>query len=123
MDKLTNKEEEVMEYIWKTGPCSPKDIVMMYDDPKPHMNTIATMFQSLERKGYLTHRSQGRGYIYEPIVAQKDYGKSKFQLFIDRYFSNSYMNLVSTLVREEKVSVDELHELIDELAKKEAEGK
>ncbi len=51
MEKLTGKEEEVMEMIWKIGPCAPKDVVAEYEEPKPHINTIATMFQSLERKG------------------------------------------------------------------------
>ena len=59
-EKLTPSEEEVMERIWAYGPCAPKDILDLYDDPKPHVNTVATMFQSLERKGFLTHVVRGR---------------------------------------------------------------
>lgn len=118
MEKLTNKEEEVMEYIWALGVCSPKDVLAQYDDPKPHVNTIATMFQSLERKGYLTHRAQGRGYVYEATVAQGDYGKNKFESFVDRYFVGSYMNLVSALVQDEKVSEEELTEFLSNLKRK-----
>ena len=47
MYRLTEKEEEVMEMIWELGPCAPKDVVAIYDEPKPHVNTIVTMFQSL----------------------------------------------------------------------------
>ena len=118
MDKLTAKEEEVMEMIWQIGPCAPKDVVAEYEEPKPHINTIATMFQSLERKGYLTHEPKGRGYIYSPAIEQKDYGQSKFSNFVHRYFDNSYMNVVSALVQEEKISRSELMDFLEQMEKR-----
>lgn len=118
MEKLTNKEQEVMEYIWQLGPCAPKDVVAMYDDPKPHISTVSTMFQSLERKEYLTHEAKGRGYIYIPAVEQSEYGKGILQSFVDRYFGNSYMNVVSALVQEEKVTQEELTEFLEELKRR-----
>ena len=118
MEKLTGKEEEVMEMIWKIGPCAPKDVVAEYEEPKPHINTIATMFQSLERKGYLIHEAKGRGYIYSAAIAQEDYGRSKFSNFVSRYFDNSYMNVVSALVQEEKVSRSELLDFLKKLEEK-----
>ena len=117
MEKLTRKEEEVMEMIWKMGPCAPKDVVAEYEAPKPHINTIATVFQSLERKHFLTHKPVGRGYIYEPIVNKDDYGRTKLGGFVDRYFKHSYMELVSSLVAEEKVSEQELIDFLNELKK------
>lgn len=115
MIKLTAKEEEVMEHIWHLGACAPKEVLARYEEPKPHINTIATMFQMLEKKGYLTHRQQGRGYIYEPAVAQSDYGKSKFGSFVERYFDDNYLKVVKTLVSEEKVSREELLQFLNEL--------
>lgn len=81
MEKLTNKEEEVMGMIWQYGLCSPKEIVAIYPEPKPHVNTIATMFQFLEKKGFLSHEAKSRGYIYTPLISQAEYGKTKFFLF------------------------------------------
>jgi predicted transcriptional regulator len=117
MKKLTAREEEVMEVMWQLGECAPKDIVAQYSEPKPHVNTIATMVQSLERKGYVSHRQQGRGYIYFPVVKQEDYGRTKLGGFVDRYFKHSYMELVSSLVAEEKVSEQELLDFLNELKK------
>lgn len=107
-----------MEMIWKIGPCAPKDVVAEYEEPKPHINTIATMFQSLERKGYLIHEAKGRGYIYSAAIAQEDYGRSKFTNFVNRYFDNSYMNVVSALVQEEKISKSELLDFLKKLEEK-----
>ena len=115
MQKLTAKEEEVLELMWQLGECAPKDIVALYEDPKPHVNTIATMVQSLERKEYVGHRPQGRGYAYFPIVKKEDYGRSKLGGFVSRYFKHSYMELVSSLVAEEKVTEQELLDFLKEL--------
>ena len=115
MNKLTTKEEEVMEQIWEIGPCAPKDVQARYPEPQPHINTIATVFQSLERKHFLTHKTMGRGYIYEPAVNKDDYGRTKSGGFVDHYFKHSYMELVSSLVAEEKVSEQELLSFLEEL--------
>jgi len=117
MNRLTTKEEEVMEQIWQLGPCAPKDVQALYPAPQPHINTIATVFQSLERKQFLTHKPVGRGYIYEPTVSKDDYGRTKLGGFVDRYFKHSYMELVSSLVAEEKVSEQELMDFLNELKK------
>lgn len=106
-----------MELMWQLGECAPKDIVALYPEQQPHVNTIATMVQSLERKRYVSHRPQGRGYIYFPIVSQEDYGRSKLGGFVDRYFKHSYLKLVETLVQDEKVSEQELLDFLNELKK------
>lgn len=115
MYKLTAKEEEVMEHIWTLGACAPKDVVALYpEDERPHINSVANAFQSLEKKGYLTHRQRGRGYIYEPIITQKAYGRAKLSNFVDRYFGGSYFDVVSSFVNEEKLTQQELMEFLEQ---------
>ena len=118
MNKLTAKEEEVMEYIWQLGECAPKDVHTLYSEPRPLINGIQNTFQSLERKGYLTHRQQGRGYIYQPLVEKQEYGRSKIGSFVDRYFQGSCISVVSHFVNEEKLTEAELMEFLTELMKK-----
>lgn len=115
MQKLTQKEEEVMEFIWQLGNAAPKEVLALYDDPKPNINTVATSFQSLEKKGYLRHEAEGRGFRYFPLIAQEDYGKKKFRSFVSRYFSGSYKQLISAFVKDEDVSREELIKLLDDL--------
>ncbi len=117
MTKLTTKEEEVMELIWKLKEATPKEVMFMYEEPRPHINTVATVIQFLEQKGYVAHYPKGRGYVYYPLVAKDDYGKQKFGSLVDRYFDNSYMNVVSALVSEEKVTREELIAFIEQLKK------
>ena len=120
--KLTEKEEEVMALIWKLGSCAPKEVQALYDEPRPHINTVAMTFQSLEKKGYLTHRTQGRGFIYEPTVQREDYGNRRISQFVDTFFSDSYMSVVSALVRDKKVDEADLLQFLADLRKQKGQG-
>ena len=115
MIRLSAKEEEVMEHIWQLGECTPREVLMLYAEPRPLLNGIQNTFQSLERKGYLTHRQQGRGYLYEPIVEKRAYGHTKLGSFIDRYLDGSVKELVTFFAREQKLSPDDLKDIIAEI--------
>jgi len=117
MIKLSTKEEEVMERIWQLGECTPREVFMLYDEPRPLLNGIQNTFQSLERKGYLSHRQQGRGYLYEPIVKKQDYGRTKLGSLVDRFLDGSVKELVSSFAREQRLSAEELREIIEEIEK------
>lgn len=112
MEKLTRKEEELMQRFWEQGPLFVRELVALCPDPKPHFNTISTMVRSLEAKGYLKHKAYGATYQYHPVVTAEEYRKGNLQRVVGKYFGDSYLGVVSTLIREEKVSVEELKELI-----------
>lgn len=115
MEKLTAKEEEVLGFFWKHGDLHVKDIVEMYDDPKPHFNTISTIVRSLEEKGYVGHTQKGKTYLYHAIVAQEDMGKKTLSSIVGRYFKNSYLRVVSSFVEDGDIPVEDLRKLIDEV--------
>ncbi len=101
-----------MLYFWERGAMFVKDIVALYDDPKPHFNTISTMVRTLEAKGFLDHEAFGNTYRYRPIISQEEFSKGVLGSVVTRYFENSYKSVVSALIDEEKISVEELEELI-----------
>lgn len=117
MIKLSAKEEEVMELIWKLGECTPRDVLHLYPEPQPLLNGIQNVFQLLERKGYLAHRQQGRGYVYWPIAEKRDYGRSKLGALVDRFLDGSAKDLVSFFAREQKLSPEDLRDIINEIEK------
>lgn len=99
-------------------PCAPKDVRARYEEPRPNINAVANMFQSLEKKGYLGHRTAGRGFLYFPLVPREDFGESKIGQLVARCFEGSYLNVVNRFVRESNVSREDLLRLLDELEKK-----
>lgn len=112
LQKLTEKEEEVMTFFWQNGKLAIRDVVALYPEPQPHFNTISTYVHILEKKGYLNREKKGNALVYCPAVAVEAYRKSTMKGVIRRFFDNSYMKIVSSLVHDEEISVDELKELI-----------
>lgn len=117
MKKLTRKEEEIMNLFWEKGAMFVRELLENYDEPKPHFNTLSTMVRTLEANGFLSHKAYGNTYQYYPLVSRDDYAGSSFKGLISNYFNNSYLSAVSTLVKEEKITVDELKELIEQIEK------
>ncbi len=117
MKGLTTKEEEIMGFFWKKGPLFVKEILAFYEEPKPHFNTLSTIVRGLEDKGFLTHRVYGNTYQYYTVVSEAEFHKGTLKNVISKYFNNSFLNVVSSLVKEEDISLDELKRLIDEVEK------
>lgn len=117
MEKLTAKEEEVLGLFWKKGPLYVREIVELYEDPKPHFNTISTIVRALEEKGYVGHTPKGKSYQYYAIIAEEDMGKESLSSIIGRYFKNSYLRVVSSFVEDGNIPVEDLRRLLDEVEK------
>lgn len=117
MEKLTAKEEEVLGMFWKRGPLYVKEIVDMYDDPKPHFNTISTIVRTLEEKGYVGHTQHGKSYQYHATVAEEDMGRKSLSSIVGRYFKNSYLRVVSSFVEDGSIPVEDLRRILDEVEK------
>jgi BlaI family penicillinase repressor len=111
MEKLTNKEEEIMQALWQLKKGFVKDVVELLPN-KPHYNTVSTTIRKMEDKKFVKHIAYGKTHEYYPAISKEEYRKGFMHKTIHNYFENSYKNVVSFLVKEEKISVDELKEII-----------
>lgn len=112
MQKLTNKEEEVMKILWRLEKAFVKEILEEIDGEKPHYNTLSTIVRNLQEKGFVDHEAFGNTHRYFPVVAKESYRKRFVNTALADYFDDSYKGLVSHFAKEEKISVDELKEII-----------
>lgn len=117
MEKLTRKEEEIMQVVWQLNNCFVKDVIERLPLPKPHYNTVSTIIRKMEEKGYIGHRDYGGSYEYYPLISKEDYRKTFMNKVIDNFFDRSYKNVVSFFAKEEKISVEELKEIIEMIQK------
>lgn len=115
MKTLTGKEEEIMGFFWDKGPLFVRQMLDFYDEPRPHFNTVSTFVRGLEEKGYVAHRAMGNTYQYYAAVSRDEYKKKTLKSVICKYFNNSYLGVVSSLVQEEEISLEELKKLIREV--------
>lgn len=118
MQKLTNKEEEIMHILWKLKRAFVKDIMEEIVEDKPHYNTLSTIVRNLEEKGYVGYNAFGKTHQYFPIVPFEEYRKVFMNTAITNYFNSSYKNLVSCFAEEEKISAEELREILALIEKK-----
>lgn len=116
MKTLTAKEEEIMYHYWTYGDMQIRELQSHYDDPKPHVNTLSTLVKILEDKGFLSHRAlSARCFQYFATISRDEYCGGSFANVVNKFFGRSYLNAVSALVKDEKISIDELKELIREV--------
>jgi predicted transcriptional regulator len=118
MQKLTNKEEEIMQILWKLKKAFVKDVMSEITEEQPHYNTLSTIIRNLEEKGFVGHNAYGNTHQYFPIVKMEEYRKRFMNTAIDAYFNSSYKNLVSFFAEEEKISAEELREILAIIEKK-----
>lgn len=118
MQKLTNKEEEIMHILWNLKKAFVKDVLAEIVEDKPHYNTLSTIIRNLEEKGYVSYTAYGNTHQYYPIVSKEAYRKEFMNTAIENYFNNSYKNMVSFFAEEQKISAKELREILDLIEKK-----
>ncbi|MFI0490577.1 BlaI/MecI/CopY family transcriptional regulator [Flavobacterium sp.] len=118
MQKLTNKEEEIMQILWKLKKAFVKEVMAEITQEQPHYNTLSTIIRNLEEKGFVSHNAFGNTHQYFPVVKIEDYRKRFMNTAIDTYFDSSYKNMVSFFAKEEKISAEELREILTMIEKK-----
>ena len=118
MQKLTNKEEEIMHILWKLEKAFVKEVMTEITEDQPHYNTLSTIIRNLEEKGYVAHKAFGNTHQYYPIIKKEDYRKAFISNAIENYFNNSYKSMVSFFAEEEKISAEELREILNIIEKK-----
>ena len=118
MQKLTNKEEKIMQILWKLKKAFVKEVLAEIVDDKPHYNTLSTIIRNLEEKGFVSYNAFGNTHQYFPIVKMEDYRKRFMSNAIENYFDSSYKNMVSFFAEENKISVDEFREILAIIEKK-----
>lgn len=105
-----------MNRFWEHGEMQIRELQAYYDDPKPHVNTLSTLVKILEEKGFVGHKAiTARCFRYFAAVTKEEYRRGTLMGVINKFFGKSYLSAVSALVREEKISVDELKELIRDI--------
>lgn len=118
MIRLTAKEEEILGYFWAKGPLFVRELLDLQEEPKPHYNTLSTIVRALEEKGYIGYKAFGNTHQYYALVSEDEYRKKTLKQVVDKYFDNSYTRVVSTLIEEEALTLDELQELIQQIKNK-----
>ena len=117
MKTLTKAEEEIMQVIWKLDKAFLRDLLSEMPPPRPHQNTVATIVKILAEKKFVGIEVFGRTHRYFPLVSKEVYSRGRVRSLVKKYFEGSFSNIVSSMVKENNLSVEELELLVRQLKK------
>jgi BlaI family penicillinase repressor len=105
----TPRELELLKVLWEHGPKSVSDVHRLFkpDGPPVAMNTVQTLLRLMETKGLVAHEVDGRTFIYAPLFSREETASR----FLDRVFDGAASQLVSSLLKAEKIPPGELEQL------------
>ena len=112
MKRLSEKEEAIMQVIWKFKKAFVKDVREELPEPKPHINTVATMMKRMADKGFLKFEDFGSTYRYAAAVSKMEYTRKFVRPLLAGLFGNSMKDVVSFFAEEDEVSLAELKEIV-----------
>ncbi|MBR4809323.1 MAG: BlaI/MecI/CopY family transcriptional regulator [Bacteroidales bacterium] len=116
--KLTVKEEMLMNIFWAHSPLFIRDLISYIPEPKPHYNTVATLVRFLEEKGFVEREPMANSFRYKVKISERQYHRDTVSEVVARYYDNSYLSLVSQFVEEDKMDIQQLKDLIAQIENK-----
>ena len=79
---------------------------------------VSRSIKALEEKGYIGYKVYGNTHQYYALVSEDEYRRNSLKQVISKYYDNSYTRVVSTLIEEEVLTIDELQKLIQQIKNK-----
>lgn len=121
---LTPLEQLIMNYVWAHPSCTAETCregvaaERQLKDP-----TIRTILRNLEEKGYVTHKVDGRTFVYKALDTPRNVAVQAVQHLIDRFCGGSAEELLVGLVDNQVLEPQQLRRLADQIAKREEKKK
>jgi BlaI family penicillinase repressor len=111
LDDLGDLQKTVMEIVWTLGEASVNQVKTKLARRKLAYTTVLSVMQKLDKAGWLTHREEGRAYVYRPVVTRAEAGRSSLRQFIDRVCGGDPMAMFQHLLDDQELSAADLAEL------------
>ena len=123
MKPLTKAEEQIMQALWTLDKAFLREIVEAMPNPKSHQNTVATLLKILVEKEFVAVEVLGRQHRYSSLISKQEYSGKSIKQLAKNYFEGSFSNVVSYLVKENNISVEELESLLKQIKKQQNQQK
>jgi predicted transcriptional regulator len=105
--KLSRREREIMEILYRLGEASAAAVVGRMD-PDPGYDSVRVTLGILEKKGHVKHRQDGRRYVYTPKVPHETASRSAIRNVLHTFFRGSPSRAILALLGMSRLSREEL---------------
>ena len=118
MPELTPAQQEIMEIIWERGELSASEVRRILSQTRPvARNTVRTLIERMEEKGWITHRPDGRTFLYSAAQQRNVRIGQKVREVIETVCGGSPEALVTALLDYRGLSPTELERIRQMLSK------
>lgn len=118
--ELTELQVDVMRVLWSTGGASAQDVRAALSERELAPTTVATLLARLEKRGLVTHETEGRQYVYRAVVSEDEIRGSMVQGLADRLFGGDVAELVSHFLEAHDVAPGDLEKVREMIADKQS---
>lgn len=109
---LSALEHMMMEFLWSAGHATAEQVREgIAARRRLKDSTVRTVLRRLEEKGYLTHKTDGRTYIYEATLPPQSVATHAVRQIIDRLCGGSVERLLVGMVENDVIGPHELEKL------------
>ena len=116
-------EMQVLALLWERGPATVREVQEALPDGKTRAyTTVLTVLQVMEKKGLLTHVSQGNTHVYQPPTTRRQTLGPVLKNLVRQLFGGSPATAMQHLLAESEVSPEELAKLKQLIAEQEAKS-
>jgi predicted transcriptional regulator len=123
---LSDLQIALMRVVWDKGEASAADVHRALKRTRPMaITTVATLLARLDKKGMVSHRADGRTFIYRARVSELEVRRSMLAGLVDNLFRGNPAEVVQHLLSDEDVSpgdIPRIRELLDEARRKPTRG-
>jgi BlaI family penicillinase repressor len=109
--RLGDLQLRIMKVLWERGEAAVSDVHESLGHAEFAYTTLATMLRKMEARGLVTHRTEGRSFVYKANVAAEAVSRGMADHLVDRIFEGSLFEVVNHLLHTRDVSRKELAQL------------
>jgi predicted transcriptional regulator len=104
----TQRELEILKVLWDLEEASVREVhETLLEDADLHFNTVQTQLRIMDDKGLVSHRREGRGFVYQPLCTREQLSSK----FLHKLYDGAVDQLMLNMLNSEKLSDRELGEL------------
>jgi predicted transcriptional regulator len=115
---LTDLQQSILDFIWRHGSATADQVrEALLPERRLKDPTVRTLLRRLEARGFLTHRVDGKVFVYQAKLPQRRVAARAVQHIIDRFCSGSAEQFLVGMVDEKVLTVEQIADLAKKVRK------
>ena len=109
---LTDLQQAILNRLWSTGPATAEQVrEALLPAHRLKDSSVRTLLRRLELRGYVSHRLDGKTFVYEATMTPKRMAAHSVRQIIDRFWSGSAEQFLTGMVDEKILTPAEIARL------------